>query len=162
MSTIQVERAAPHTAPMQGWWSMIRQNIRDYGMVAVLVVIILFFTWRTNGIFISPRNIANLLNQMGYIGVLATGMTLVIVLRHIDLSVGFLSGFLAAVATIAMVQFNVPWYLAILLALALGIAAGTVTALLIGWLRIPAFVATLGGWLIYRGCCCWSLQLQGR
>ena len=99
----------------------------------------------------SSRNIANLLNQTGYIAVLAVGMTLVIVIRHIDLSVGFLSGFLAAIATIGMVSYHLPWYVVIPLALALGVVAGSFTAFLVAQLGIPAFVATLGGWLVYRG-----------
>src|SRR5512136_53078 len=87
---------------MQSLQKMIRSNIRDYGMYIALFVIWVFFAITTNGLFMSSRNIANLLNQTGYIAVLAVGMTLVIVIRHIDLSVGFLSGFLAALATIAM------------------------------------------------------------
>lgn len=77
---------------------LVKQNIREYGMYIVLVIIMVIFTIATKGIFISSRNIANLLNQTGYIAVLAVGMTLVIVIRHIDLSVGFLAGFLGAVA----------------------------------------------------------------
>ena len=110
-----------------------------------------FFAFTTNGIFISSRNISNLLNQSGYIVVLAVGMTLVIVIRHIDLSVGFLAGFLGAIAAIAMVSWNLPVYLVIPLVLALGILAGCLTAFLVANLGIPAFVATLGGWLAYRG-----------
>ena len=73
---------------------MLRQNIRDYGMYIALVVIMIIFTITTKGLFLSSRNISNLLNQTGYIAVLAVGMTLVIVIRHIDLSVGFLAGLL--------------------------------------------------------------------
>ena len=136
---------------MQGLQKVLQENIRDYGMYIALFVIMAFFTWQTKGLFISPRNISNLLNQTGYIAVLAVGMTLVIVIRHIDLSVGFLSGFLAAVATIAMVDWNLPWWAAILLAMALGVLAGGLTGFLVAQVGIPAFVATLGGWLAYRG-----------
>ena len=78
-------------------------------------------------------------------------MTLVIVIRHIDLSVGFLSGFLAALAAIGMKSYGLPVYVVIPLALALGIRGGMITAFLVAQLGIPAFVATLGGWLVYRG-----------
>ena len=142
---------APQMSFMQNLQKMVRLNIRDYGMYIALFVIMAFFTWKTNGLFISSRNIANLLNQTGYIAVLAVGMTLVIVIRHIDLSVGFLSGFLAAIATIGMVQYGLAWYVVIPLALALGIGAGAITAFLVAQVGIPAFVATLGGWLVYRG-----------
>lgn len=159
MTSRQAEKVETKTSLFQGLGKMLRTNARDYGMYIALVVIVLFFTVRTNGLFISPRNIANLLNQMGYIAVLATGMTLVIVIRHIDLSVGYLSGFLAAIATLGMVSYQLPWYLVILLSLAMGVVAGTVTALLVAWVGIPAFVATLGGWLVYRGLL--SLTLAG-
>ena len=136
---------------MQSLQKMLRMIIRDYGMYIALFVIMAFFTWRTDGLFISSRNIANLLNQTGYIAVLAVGMTLVIVIRHIDLSVGFLSGFLAALAAIGMKSYGLPVYVVIPLAMGLGILAGCLTAYLVAQLGIPAFVATLGGWLVYRG-----------
>ncbi len=136
---------------LQNARKLLKQNIREYGMYIALFVIMAIFTVTTKGIFISSRNIVNLVNQTGYIAVLAVGMTLVIVIRHIDLSVGFLGGFLGAVAAIAMVQWHLPVYLAIPLTLALGILAGTITAFLVAQMKIPAFVATLAGWLIYRG-----------
>ena len=80
---------------------VLRQNVRQYGMFIALAVIWVFFYFSTNGLFLTSRNISNLLNQTGYIAVLAVGMTLVIVIRHIDLSVGFLAGFIGAIAAIA-------------------------------------------------------------
>jgi putative multiple sugar transport system permease protein len=152
MSAQQADQVATKDASfMQSLQKMLRSNIRDYGMYIALFVIMAFFTWRTNGLFISSRNIANLLNQTGYIAVLAVGMTLVIVIRHIDLSVGFLSGFIAAIATIGMKSYGLPWYVVIPLALVLGAVAGSFTAFLVAKVGIPAFVATLGGWLWYRG-----------
>ncbi|HEY59469.1 MAG TPA: sugar ABC transporter permease [Anaerolineae bacterium] len=130
---------------------VIQKNIREYGMFIALFIIMAIFTIMTKGIFISSRNISNLLNQTGYIAVLAVGMTLVIVVRHIDLSVGFLAGFLGAVAAIAMVSWQLPVYVAIPLVLTLGVLAGLATAFLVAQMRIPSFVASLAGWLIYRG-----------
>ena len=130
---------------------VMRQNVREYGMYIALVVIIVVFSITTNGLFISSRNISNLLNQAGYIAVLAVGMTLVIVIRHIDLSVGFLSGFLGAIAAVSMVYWHFPVYATIPLVLAFGIVAGLVTAFPVARLGIPSFVASLAGWLIYRG-----------
>jgi putative multiple sugar transport system permease protein len=130
----------------------LRQNVREYGMYIALFVIMVIFTVSTKeGLFISSRNISDLINQTGYIAVLAVGMTLVIVIRHIDLSVGFLSGFLGAVAAIAMANWGMPAIAAILLVLALGILAGAVIGFLVAQVGIPAFVATLAGWLAYRG-----------
>jgi putative multiple sugar transport system permease protein len=130
---------------------IMRQNIREYGMYIALVVIIVVFSITTNGLFISSRNISNLLNQAGYIAVIAVGMTLVIVIRHIDLSVGFLSGFLGAIAAVSMVYWHLPVYLTIPLVLACGLVAGLITAYPVARLGIPSFVASLAGWLIYRG-----------
>ncbi|MCB9138574.1 MAG: sugar ABC transporter permease [Caldilineaceae bacterium] len=130
---------------------VLRQNVREYGMFIALFVIMAIFTVLTNGLFLSARNISNLINQTGYIAVLAVGMTLVIVIRHIDLSVGFLAGFLGAIAAIALVQWSFPVVAVIPMVLVLGIFTGLITAFLVAYFGIPAFVATLAGWLIYRG-----------
>ncbi|MGB6370790.1 MAG: sugar ABC transporter permease [Atribacterota bacterium] len=134
---------------------ILRQNIREWGMYIALLVIMAFFTITTKGVFISSRNIGNLINQTGYIAVLAVGMTLVIIIRHIDLSVGYLSGFLGAIAATAMVSWHLSVYASIPLTVALGILAGIFTGFLVAQMKIPAFVATLAGWLGYRG----ALQL---
>ena len=134
---------------------LISQNIRDYGMYIAFFVIILVFTFTTKGLFLSSRNIGNLVNATSYIALLSVGMTLVIVIRHIDLSVGFLSGFLGAVAAISMKFWHIPSFGTIPLVLAFGTLAGLVTGFLVAQLKIPAFVATLAGWLGYRG----ALQL---
>jgi putative multiple sugar transport system permease protein len=131
--------------------NLFRQNIREYGIYLAFIFIIIFFTITTKGLFLSPRNIGNLLNATSYIAVLAVGMTLVIVIRHIDLSVGFLAGFLGAVAAIAMKYWGWSSYATILFVLVLGIIAGLITAFLVAGLKIPAFVATLAGALVYRG-----------
>lgn len=130
---------------------VLGQNIREYGMFIALFVIMIIFAITTDGVFISSRNIANLLNQTGYIAVLAIGMTLVIVIRQIDLSVGFLAGFLGAIAAIALQSWGLSVYVVIPLVLALGVLAGLLTALPVAQLGVPSFVASLAGWLIYRG-----------
>ena len=131
------------------------QNIRDYGMYIAFVVIIVIFSITTKGLFVSSRNIGNLVNATSYIAVLAVGMTLVIVIHHIDLSVGFLAGFLGAIAAISMKFWLLPVYVTIPLVLVLGTLAGLITAFLVAQMNIPAFVATLAGSLAYRG----ALQL---
>lgn len=130
---------------------VIKHNIRDYGMYIALLIIMVTFTILTDGLFMSSRNISNLLDSAGYIAVLAVGVMLVIVIRHIDLSIGFLAGFLGAVAAILLTQFGLPVYVVIPIILILGILAGTITGFLVAKVGIPAFVATLAGWLIYRG-----------
>lgn len=131
--------------------SLIKQNIREYGMYIALVVIMVAFTLTTGGLFISSRNISNLINQTGYIAVLAVGMTLVMVIKHIDLSVGFLAGFLGAIAAILMMRLNIPVPLTILIVLILGTITGSFTGFLVAKMGIPAFVASLAGMLVFRG-----------
>ena len=135
-----------------------QNNIREYGMYIAFVAIVVFFAITTKGLFVSSRNIGNLVNAMSYIAVLAVGMTLVIVIRHIDLSVGYLAGFLGAIAAISMKYWNLPLGVTIPMVLIIGLCAGLLTAFLVAQMKIPAFVATLAGWLGYRG----ALQLATR
>jgi len=128
-----------------------KANFSTYFMFIALVVIMILFSLLTKGIFISSRNISNLLNQMGYIAVLAVGMTLVIIIRHIDLSVGYLAGFLGAFAAISMTFWKLPIYAVIPAVLILGIASGLLTSTPIAKLGVPAFVSTMAAGLIFRG-----------
>lgn len=134
---------------------VFQENIREWGMYIALFMIMIIFTITTKGIFLSSRNIGNLINQTGYIAILAIGMTLVIIISHIDLSVGYLSGFLGAVAATAMEFWHLPASVSIVMVLLIGGIAGLFTGFLVGQMKIPAFVATLAGWLGYRG----ALQL---
>ncbi|MGY6208969.1 sugar ABC transporter permease [Cytobacillus firmus] len=131
--------------------TLFKDNIRDYGMYIALFVIMLTFTIMTDGLFMTSRNISNMLDSTGYIAVLAVGMTLVIVIRHIDLSVGFVAGFLGAIAAILLTGMGVPFYITIPVILALGIFVGLFNGLLVAKFGIPSFVATLAGMLIFRG-----------
>lgn len=142
----------PQTATLaQSLRKVLRENIREYGMFIALFVIMGIFAITTKGVFLSSRNLSNLFNQTGYIAVLAVGMTLVIVIRHIDLSVGFLAGFIGAVAAIALSSWGLSVFVVIPLVLVLGLLAGLLTALPVAQLGIPSFVSSLAGWLIYRG-----------
>ncbi|MFF2446473.1 sugar ABC transporter permease [Neobacillus sp. NPDC058068] len=131
--------------------TLLSENIREYGMYIALIVIFLTFSFMTDGLFMSSRNLSNLLDSTGYIAVLAVGMTLVIVIRHIDLSIGFLAGFLGAIAAILLMHAGVPMYITIPIILILGIIIGLCTGFLVAQVGIPAFVATLAGMLIFRG-----------
>lgn len=131
--------------------TLVKANIRDYGMYIALIVIMLTFSIMTNGLFMSSRNISNLLDSAGYIAVLAVGMTLVIVIRHIDLSVGFLAGFLGAIAAIFLTQLGVSVWITIPVILIVGALIGLVSGTLVAKIGIPSFVATLAGMLIFRG-----------
>jgi putative multiple sugar transport system permease protein len=130
---------------------LMKQNIREYGMYIALVVIMLTFSIATDGLFMSSRNISNLINQTGYIAVLAVGMTLILIIRHIDLSVGFVAGFLGAVAAILLTKTEVPVWATIVIVLACGALIGSIIGFLVTKMGIPSFVATLAGMLVFRG-----------
>lgn len=130
---------------------IMKSNISEYFMFIALIVIMIFFSVTTDGVFISSRNISNLINQMGYIAVLAVGMTLIIVIRHIELSVGYLAGFLGAFAAIAMTFWGWPIYAVIPAVMIMGILAGMLTATPVAKLGVPAFVSTMAAGLIFRG-----------
>ncbi len=130
---------------------IFRKNIRDYGMYIALLAIIVIFSIVTQGSFISPVNISNLINQTGFVAVLAVGMTMIIIIRHIDLSVGYLCGFLGAMAAIFMTQMGMHAWLAILIVMALGGIIGMGYGLLVARVNVPAFVVTLGGMMFFHG-----------
>ena len=141
--------------------SMAKTNIRDYMMYIALVCIMGFFAIQTNGGFLQARNIANLINQAGYVAVMAIGMTLILIILHIDLSVGYVAGFCGAVAAILMTKYNVNEWIAILIVLLLGLLIGLYQGLLVTKVGVPAFVTTLAGMFIFRGLLNLSLQETG-
>ena len=131
--------------------TMLKKNIREYGMFIALFAIMLVFSILSDGVFMSPRNISNLINSMGYIAVLAVGMTLILIIKHIDLSVGYVAGFLGAVAAMLMTSWNLPVLLVIPIILMLGILIGLFNGFMVAKLQLPAFVVSLAGMLIFRG-----------
>ena len=146
---------------MKDLGKLLRKNIREYGMFIALAVIFILFTALTDGTFISPNNISNLIEQTGYIAVLATGMTLVIIVRQIDLSVGFLSGFLGAIAAILITNYSIPVVPAIIIILVFGAAIGWVYGVLVAKVGIPAFVVTLAGMISFHGLLLLATQSGG-
>lgn len=128
-----------------------KENLRDYGMYIALGVIIIIFNYLTEGLFLTPRVISDLMDMTGYIAVLAVGMTLIIVIRHIDLSVGFIAGFLGAVAAILSSKVGLPLYIIIPVVMALGSLIGLWNGFLVAKMGVPAFVVTLAGMLLFRG-----------
>lgn len=141
--------------------NLIKENIRDYVMYIALVLIMGFFAWRTHGGFLQARNISNLINQAAYVAVLAIGMTLILILKHIDLSVGYVAGLCGAIAAILMTQYGVNEWLAIIIVLFVGLLIGLYQGLLVTKVGVPAFVTTLAGMFIFRGLLNLSLQKTG-
>jgi putative multiple sugar transport system permease protein len=103
---------------------VLKNNLRDYGMLISLFAIMAFFEVVTDGTLLRPLNLTNLVLQNSYIVIMALGMLLVIVTGHIDLSVGSVAGFVGAVAAVLIVQFDVHYVPAALICLALGAAIG--------------------------------------
>ncbi len=127
-------------------------NFRPYIMLGALVAIWLVFAFTTDGLFLTNRNFSNLMRQTAIVGLLATGMVLIIVTGHIDLSVGSVVAFTGGVAAILNVwSFDFSSPLAIIVALGVGVLIGALNGWLVAYANIPAFIVTLGGMLIYRG-----------
>jgi D-xylose transport system permease protein len=126
-------------------------NVKTYTMVLALVSIWLIFSFATNGDFLSSRNLSNLFRQMSITGILSIGMVFVIIAGHIDLSVGSLMGLLGGIAAIANVWFKVDGILAMGITLLAGLLVGLFNGWLIAYKKIPSFIVTLGGLLVFRG-----------
>ena len=130
---------------------MLKSHIRDYAMYIALAAIFVIFGIATGGIFLSPRNITNLINQTGYIAVMAVAMTLILIICEIDLSVGYVSGFLGAVAAIMMVRWGVSMWIVIPVILVFGVAIGAAKGWIVTKMGVPAFVTTLAFEFAFRG-----------
>nr|WSZ99501.1 sugar ABC transporter permease [Streptomyces sp. NBC_00857] len=128
-----------------------RRNMRQYGMLIALGLIVVLFEIWTDGVLLKPNNVTNLVLQNSYILVLAIGMMIVIIAGHIDLSVGSLAAFVSAACAVMMVEHDIPWVLALVLALIIGAAAGAWQGFWIAYLGIPSFIVTLAGMLLFRG-----------
>ncbi|MFF5492585.1 multiple monosaccharide ABC transporter permease [Streptomyces aquilus] len=129
----------------------LRRNMRQYGMLIALGLIVALFAVWTDGDLLLPRNVSNLVLQNSYVLILAIGMMLVIIAGHIDLSVGSVTAFVGAFAAVLTVQHDVAWPLAVVLCLVVGAGAGAAQGFLIAYLGIPSFIVTLAGMLVFRG-----------
>ena len=129
----------------------IMSNIRDYGMLLSLVLIVVFFQIMTNYVMLAPQNVNNVVMQNGYVIVMALGMLLVIVAGRIDLSVGSVCGFTGALAGVLMSRQGWNFLPASAAALLAGALIGGIQGYFIAFLRIPSFIVTLAGMLVFRG-----------
>lgn len=136
---------------MEALVKTFRTNIRQYGMFIALVLIMVLFQILTEGILLKPLNITNIILQNSYILVLAIGMLLVIITGHIDLSVGSVAAFIGAISAIMMVQHDIPFPVAFVLSLLMGAVVGAWQGFWVAYVRIPSFIVTLAGMLLFRG-----------
>ncbi|MCK6209775.1 sugar ABC transporter permease [Georgenia sp. EYE_87] len=127
------------------------RNLRQYGIMAALVAIVILFQILTGGLLLVPNNVASLVQQNAYVMILAIGMVMVIVAGHIDLSVGSVVAFVGGVTAIMMNSWDVHWLLALVAALVLGAVIGAWQGFWVAYVGIPAFIVTLAGMLIFRG-----------
>lgn len=129
----------------------VRGNIREYGMFIALIAIMVFFQISTGGVLFRPLNLTNIILQNSFIVVMALGMLLVIVAGHIDLSVGSVVGFIGAIAAVMTVQWHMNYVLATVICLAVGALVGGVQGYFVAYHKIPSFIVTLAGMLVFRG-----------
>lgn len=138
----------------------LRGNFRQYGMVVALVLIVVLFQLLTDGILLKPLNVTNIVQQNGYILILAIGMVIVIISGHIDLSVGSIAGFVGAMSAVLMIRHDMPWPIAVVLCLLLGAVIGAWQGFWIAYVGIPSFIVTLAGMLVFRGATQYLLEGQ--
>ncbi|NPV23740.1 multiple monosaccharide ABC transporter permease [Bradyrhizobium aeschynomenes] len=151
--TVSLPEEKPHSG-------FLKNNLRSYGMLMSLFVIMLFFQIMTDGTLLQPLNLTNLVLQNSYIVIMALGMLLVIVTGHIDLSVGSVAGFVGAVAAVLMVRYHIDFPLAIIACLIVGAAIGAAQGYWVAYFGIPSFIVTLAGMLVFKGLALALLQGQ--
>ena len=127
------------------------RRLQTYAMLLSLFAIWALFAVATDGLFLSGRNLLNLTRQASVTAILALGMVVVIISGNIDLSVGSLAGFLGAALAISHGEHGVPALTSLSLVVILGAALGCCQGMLVAYQRVPAFIVTLGGLMVYRG-----------
>ena len=153
--------ATPATRPNDQVGShWLRGHLREYGLLLSLVAIMVFFQIMTDGTLMQPLNLTNLVLQNSYIVIMALGMLLVIVAGYIDLSVGSVSGFIGALAAVLMVSWGWDYVSATLVCLLTGALIGAAQGFWIAYFRIPSFIVTLAGMLVFKGLALALLQGQ--
>ncbi len=131
--------------------ALAQDKIRKFTMLIALVAIWLIFTSLTHGIFLTPRNLSNLFLQTATVAIIAIGMTLVIVTRNIDLSVGSVAALAGAIGAFLQVNMNWPAEAAILAACGAGLLIGLWHGFWIAYRYVPSFIVTLASMMIFRG-----------
>lgn len=143
-----------------GIGAYISEHIREYGLLFALIAIMAFFQIMTGGVLLKPVNITNLFLQNSYIIIMALGMLLVIVGGNIDLSVGSVMGFIGALAAVMIVSWKMPVGVAMVICLIVGMAIGAIQGYFVAYWKIPSFIVTLAGMLVFRGLSLWLLAGQ--
>lgn len=140
------------TSGVQGFWNIVKANLRNFSMFLILGLIMIGFAFLTGGVNLNPRNFTYIFIQNSYILILAVGMLMVIVVGNIDLSVGSLSGFMGSVAVILFNRTGIGFLPTVALTLLIGMMVGAYQGYWIAFVKIPAFIVTLSGMLLFKGC----------
>jgi len=135
--------------------AQFKEQIRALTMVVALIVIWIAFDRFTDGAFLQPRNLSNLLRQMSVTGILAAGMVLIIVMAHIDLSIGSTVAFLGGLLALLMSEKGYDPTLAFAITLGVGLLVGVVQGYIVSYRAVPSFIVTLGGMMSFRGASMW-------
>jgi putative multiple sugar transport system permease protein len=143
--------AAPAVEAKRDAMAGLRSGLSQGGLFVALLIALVFFQITTGGVMLRAQNVTNVFLQNGYILVMALGMLLIIVIGHIDLSVGSVAGFLGAVAAVLMVNMKLDPVIAVAGTLIAGGLIGVWQGVWIAYLRVPSFIVTLGGMLLFRG-----------
>src|SRR5260370_21946094 len=141
-------------------FGVVKRIGSEYGLLISRVIIMVFFQVSTRGVLMQPLSLTNLVLQNSYIVIMAVDTLMVIVSGHIDLSVGSTAGLVGALAAVLMVQFEVNYIWAIIICIAAGALIGAVQGYWIAFWRMPSFIVTLAGMLVFRGMT--NLVLQGQ
>ena len=136
-------------------------NLRQSGIYIAFALIVLLFTFLTDGSLLQPQNISNIIVQNSYILILAIGMILIIIAGHIDLSIGSVVAVTGALAGVLMVNHHMNWPLALLITVIVGGLIGAWQGYWVAYFGIPAFIVTLAGMLIFRALTLVVLGNQG-
>lgn len=136
---------------MRSLRSIFGGDTRQFSMLFALVALILFFQITTGGKVLTPGNMMNLINGNSYVLILAIGMVMVIVIGHIDLSVGSVAAVTGIVVALAMQNYGIPWWLGIVLGLVVGGVIGAWQGWWVAYMAIPGFITTLAGMMLFRG-----------
>ncbi|AVQ81973.1 MULTISPECIES: multiple monosaccharide ABC transporter permease [unclassified Variovorax] len=129
----------------------LKNNLREYGMLISLVAIMVLFQVLTDGTLLRPLNLTNLLLQNSYVVIMALGMLLVIVAGHIDLSVGSVCGFIGALAAVLMVEYEWHFVPTAIVSILAGAVIGAAQGWFVAFRKIPSFIVTLAGMLVFKG-----------
>ena len=160
MELAESDTTAAQAVKTKGIGEYLSSHLRQYGLLFALIAVMVFFEIVTDGTLLRAVNVTNLLLQNSYIIIMALGMLIVIVSGNIDLSVGSVMGFIGALAAVMIVNYGMSPFLTMVICLAVGGLIGAAQGYWVAYWKIPSFIVTLAGMLVFRGLSLWLLEGQ--